>query len=117
MEINELKSCPFCAGDAELHIKRGFHQELIGAWVQCKECFVNTPAYQTEEAAIDHWNLRKRRTATQAELIDFCSSQGAYCDAKQCEYSRVCGRYVTKFRILPYVENVKHPERYTEDEI
>ena len=115
MEKNSnLKPCPFCAGDAELHTKRGFHQELIGAWVQCKECCVNTPTYQTEESAVEHWNSRKKKGVTQRELIDFCNSQGPHCDAKQCKYAGVCDRYIAKFRDSPYEENVVHPERYTE---
>ena len=61
---NELKSCPFCGGEAEI-VPHKFFSEILKAWmvdcygVECKNC--HTSGYQfwgTEAHAIAAWNRR-----------------------------------------------------------
>lgn len=47
----ELKTCPFCGGEAEL-------MGLSIFWVQCKDCHVETLAVDHEEDAVKAWNRR-----------------------------------------------------------
>lgn len=54
----QLKLCPFCAGEAILKISQGFNKEVISAFVYCEECGVATRSYQLEKTAIGAWNRR-----------------------------------------------------------
>lgn len=57
----EMKSCPFCGGEAEIstntRIIKGKHHPIY--WVKCCECGAKVPRYnRTAEEAIDIWNRR-----------------------------------------------------------
>ena len=51
--IDELKSCPFCGGKAE--IRETMH---YGFFVMCKRCLTSSDNYKDEDFAIQHWNSR-----------------------------------------------------------
>lgn len=36
--MEELKKCPFCSGEASLKVNHGFREEVISAFVRCEEC-------------------------------------------------------------------------------
>lgn len=64
--MNELKTCPFCGGRAEMRslmrsLKMGFYGGKI-YWVRCIECCaeINNPK-PVEEDAIKDWNRRARK--------------------------------------------------------
>ena len=50
----ELKPCPFCGGQAKLRA----NCEGDKFWVRCKNCDVETYAYDSEHEAIEVWNTR-----------------------------------------------------------
>jgi Lar family restriction alleviation protein len=54
---NELKSCPFCGGEAEIHnlVKIDINDRC---WIECKECGISTKIYDGEQEAIEAWNRR-----------------------------------------------------------
>ena len=52
-EIEKLKRCPFCGGQAEV---REFTATLI--FVQCKSCLAGTTAFPTADEAVIVWNKR-----------------------------------------------------------
>lgn len=68
----ELKACPFCGEEAELHYDKytealdfgGEHIPEFDEWyVQCKKCFMvpnswGNGAWSSKDEAIKAWNLR-----------------------------------------------------------
>lgn len=72
--MNELKSCPFCGGEARTwntpHVG-GLHDcavlDAFSVAVECSECHATTPGYMTEERAIEAWNTRAERTCHNAD--------------------------------------------------
>lgn len=55
----KLKSCPFCEGEAELHISRGAHGLASKPyWIKCSKCRAVVPESETMEEVIDRWNQR-----------------------------------------------------------
>ena len=101
--MSELKPCPFCGGEAELH---GFHDLY---WVvECVRCYASANDCDTEQDAIEAWNTRVERTCrvTRAsrkyvlsdgtELFDDgCSECNGYLQADD-NYCPNCGARVTE---------------------
>lgn len=56
--MEELKKCPFCGGEATLKIHYGFDEKVISAFVYCEECGVATRRCALETTAIGKWNRR-----------------------------------------------------------
>lgn len=58
--MNELKSCPFCGGEAFLSefIYDLAYGCVITNFVECNGCHATTFEYDTEEEAIEAWNRR-----------------------------------------------------------
>lgn len=52
--MTELKPCPFCGGEAELHDV--YSIKLY--WCKCEECGAETQAEDIIEKAIENWNRR-----------------------------------------------------------
>ena len=50
--MEELRRCPFCGGEAELH------SGLLTNWVLCLQCGVETRAKLNKQEAIAAWNRR-----------------------------------------------------------
>lgn len=57
-EMEGLKKCPFCGGEAKLHTTKGFHGEIVSAFVGCNNCESSTRNYSTEAGTIEAWNNR-----------------------------------------------------------
>lgn len=58
----KLKPCPFCGGEAIRGIACHVHEDYAFR-VECRECKIVTPFYDTEAEAIEAWNRRTERTA------------------------------------------------------
>ena len=56
--MEELKKCPFCGGEAMLKIHYGFDEKVISAFVYCEECGVATRRCALETTAMGKWNRR-----------------------------------------------------------
>lgn len=56
--MEELKKCPFCGGEAMLKINYGFDEKVISSFVYCEECGVATRRCALETTAIGKWNRR-----------------------------------------------------------
>lgn len=56
--MEELKKCPFCGGEAMLKINYGFDEKVISSFVYCEECGIATRSYALERTAIEVWNRR-----------------------------------------------------------
>lgn len=57
-DMEELKKCPFCDGEASLKVNHGFGEEVISAFVYCEECGVATRNCALEATARGMWNRR-----------------------------------------------------------
>ena len=57
MKMDELKSCPFCGGNAYTHISYKIHSHKVRYVVKCSKCNANME-YRSEDAAIVAWNRR-----------------------------------------------------------
>ena len=56
--------------------------------------------------------------ATQKELIDHCNGVGCWCNGYKCPYDKTaCDAYDEKYKTIPYMEEIDHPERYTDEVI
>lgn len=53
----KLKRCPFCGGEAIRGIACHVHEDYAFR-VECRECKIVTPFYDTEAEAIEAWNRR-----------------------------------------------------------
>ena len=49
--VTELKTCPFCGGEAEI-------LGIQCIWVHCTSCLAETLSFDSEEEAIKAWNRR-----------------------------------------------------------
>lgn len=58
----KLKPCPFCGGEAIRGIACHVNEDYAFR-VECRECKIVTPFYDTEADAIKAWNRRAERTA------------------------------------------------------
>lgn len=56
--MEELKKCPFCGGEAMLKINYGFDEKVISSFVYCEECGVATRSCALESTARGIWNRR-----------------------------------------------------------
>lgn len=56
--MEELKKCPFCGGEAILKVHYGFDGKVISTFVYCKECGVATRNCALEDTARGMWNRR-----------------------------------------------------------
>ena len=63
----ELKTCPFCGGEAEI---TKWHE---GYFVECREqrCGGTIGAYKTEAGAIGAWNTRAERTCRAVDGVEY----------------------------------------------
>lgn len=52
-----LKSCPFCNAEAELHFSEGESGKRY-FWVSCKKCSCSQTLFDTPQEAISAWNNR-----------------------------------------------------------
>ena len=56
-DMPELKTCPFCGGEAEVYTEEDDTQEWF--CVRCVDCWARTDGNDTEIGARDAWNQRK----------------------------------------------------------
>lgn len=56
----DIKPCPFCGGEAELHNCAEMLDvtNVTGVGIHCTKCHIATIPYKTEDDAIDVWNNR-----------------------------------------------------------
>lgn len=57
---NKLKPCPFCGCEFinVMKIKEDGFRDTSGYFLECPECEIETPIYDTLEEAIEKWNRR-----------------------------------------------------------
>src|SRR5574344_2175268 len=62
--MSELRECPFCGGEAEVHPSSDYSTHFTGAtfFVWCDKCETRGDYYDTEAKAIKAWNTRAERT-------------------------------------------------------
>lgn len=53
--MEDLKSCPFCGGKADII---GGKTEDEVAWVVCKQCYAESATHYSKEEAAKAWNRR-----------------------------------------------------------
>lgn len=58
MEKIELKKCPWCKADAELHTRRDEARRRNPSLVKCSGCGLQTTVYDRVKDAIATWNRR-----------------------------------------------------------
>lgn len=69
----QLRPCPFCGGEAIMGIACHVHEDYAFR-VECRECKIVTPFYDTEAKAIEAWNRRAERTERTAKAIEHDAS-------------------------------------------
>ncbi len=76
--VKELKPCPFCGGQAEIHPSNDWDAKFTGAtfFAWCDECETRGDYYNTEAEAIAAWNTR----ADDNEDVVTCFNCGAQID-------------------------------------
>ena len=53
-DVQELKPCPFCGGEAEI-----FYSDVhMAFFVHCKHCIASIHPFPDKEVAIEAWNRR-----------------------------------------------------------
>lgn len=52
--MKELKPCPFCGGEAQVHKNGG----NLFFRILCFTCWTSTGNYHTKKEAIEAWNIR-----------------------------------------------------------
>ena len=62
MEKAELKTCPFCGGEAEI-----FHSLFTAAeyYAMCNKCDARIGVYWTPREAVEAWNRRAKDGASE----------------------------------------------------
>lgn len=62
-----LKRCPFCNAEAELHFSEGESGKRY-FWVSCKKCSCSQTLFDTPQEAISAWNNRPIEDAQEVEI-------------------------------------------------
>lgn len=105
--MSELKPCPFCGGEAEMHyVSDIFSRHRPSYWSQCCNCRMSGKHHRTRQEAIDAWNTRAERTCEfkpfkgpisdtdeEGNRQGVCSVCSAYMHEQFC-YCPNCGRKV-----------------------
>src|SRR5574344_2291812 len=100
--MSELRECPFCGGEAEVHPSSDYSTHFTGAtfFVWCDKCETRGDYYDTEAKAIEAWNTRAERTCFNVEYDCFecseCDFHDAYVDAETYNYCPNCGARIEK---------------------
>ena len=96
---DELKSCPFCGGKAELH------RPSIAVYAICSKCGISTSYIYPPEEAVRRWNNRSAEDA-----LNLIGTKADFC-ADECEY----GPDATSFRLI--ADDAKRALKGTEQEV
>ena len=70
MQKNKLLPCPFCGGEAKL-IENNHYTDIHS--VICKNCYIESDRYCTQEKAIRAWNTRKPMECIMEQLEECMS--------------------------------------------
>ena len=101
--MNELKSCPFCGGEAELKHQTYAISNVVYSYVICKECGASTatikqsPSICSDDKAIEAWNKRADMNVKPVKHGHWViSSDGYYPYCSECgfwpkEMTKFCG--------------------------
>lgn len=113
---DELKSCPFCGGKAELH------RPSIAVYAICSKCGISTSYIYPPEEAVRRWNNRSAEDALQERIakleaerdrlrdaLNLIGTKADFC-ADECEY----GPDATSFRLI--ADDAKRALKGTEQE-
>lgn len=97
--MSELKPCPFCGGEAEVHPSNDWDAKFIGAtfFVWCDRCESRGDYYNTEAEAIEAWNTRAERTCRREVESEACICSecgGSLPQWARCNYCPNCGARV-----------------------
>lgn len=95
--MKELKPCPFCGGKAARAVT-----DLYFWAIRCGKCGAENGNHDTQQEAIEAWNIRAERTC-RAESHDcgdgvtglYCSECGNYIDEND-KYCPSCGARVVE---------------------
>ena len=90
---NDLKTCPFCGGKAELNMTPVYYQnnfETSGWFVQCLKGCCNQTIYFSDHDAVENWNRR----------VEPVPDQNAY------DQGRISGRVEMRTKILESLKNL-----------
>ena len=95
-EMVELKTCPFCGGEADCS-NTGICDKDGNAlwWVECAECKISTDGYRAPAEAIAAWNCRTTLTPPKEATYpcDLCVyNPPSSLDGKPCTYCPATGR-------------------------
>ena len=86
---DELKPCPFCGGEARVHIDRRSNVLNIG----CKDCGIGTIYVVADEVglkeAVGAWNTRAERTTELIVAADDLGKDLYPCMCFQCGYTKL----------------------------
>ena len=72
----ELKQCPFCGGEADIHECADFDSDMLKVvyggmcGVHCTKCNIATLPYPREQEAIEAWNRRVEPQQKQVEQLE-----------------------------------------------
>lgn len=55
----EIKACPFCGSEENIHIDRYQSDGEWWAYVECTKCICSGPARKLKRDAVLAWNMRK----------------------------------------------------------
>lgn len=86
----DLKPCPFCGGEAEVHPSSDWNTRFSGKtfFVWCDKCETRGDYYNSEAEAVAAWNARAERTCEMTRVKQF---PGTDCNFV-CWICSVCGR-------------------------
>lgn len=95
-EIEALKPCPFCGGEAEIDPRFG------AVSVDCKSCFSGAGPHDTEAEAIAAWNTRQAADQLERyrEALERIS-RGNYDGLEVTHMSRAACRYIARQSLEP----------------
>ena len=100
MNKQELKSCPFCGGEA---IENRFDSLY---WFQCEECCASTKESDEYEVALKAWNTREQANEASEwdsvmkrieEISKFEYDKGNYCFPRTFGMINEKGQYMFRF--------------------